>query len=74
MFGKIIGAAFLFAFNVFIYIVMDVCFELLMGYTLVPQGYEWLYVVASVITVKYQFDSSAKKEAAKHLAGKDYGF
>ena len=61
MFGKVIGAAFLFAFNVFIYIVMDVGFELLSGETLVPQGYEWLYMVASIITVKYQLDSSAKK-------------
>ena len=68
MFGKVIGAAFLFAFNVFIYIIMDVCFELLMGDTLVPQGYEWMYVIASIITVKYQFDSPAKKEAAKNRA------
>ena len=66
MFGKIIAAAFLFAFNVFIYIVIDVGFELLAGQALVPQGYEWLYIVASIITVKYQFDSSAKKEAAKN--------
>ena len=34
------------------------------GLTLVPQGYEWLYLVAWVITVKYQFDSSAEKVAA----------
>mgnify|MGYP003628407235 CR=1 FL=1 len=74
MFGKIIGAAFLFIFNCVIFLLMDMGFHLLSGETLVPQGYEWLYVVASVITVKYQFDSSAKKEAAKHRAGKDCGF
>ena len=68
MFGKVIGAAFLFVFNCVIFLLMDACFELLMGDTLVPQGYEWMYVIASIITVKYQFDSSAKKEAAKNRA------
>lgn len=66
MFVKVIGAAFLFIFNCVIFLLMDIGFELLMGDTLVPQGYEWMYVIASIITVKYQFDSSAKKEAAKN--------
>ena len=68
MFGKVIGASFLFIFNCVIFLLMDIGFELLMGDTLVPQGYEWMYVIASIITVKYQFDSLAKKKAAKNRA------
>ncbi len=63
MFGKLISSAFLFVFNVIIFIVIDTAFQYFTGDAIVPSGYELLYLIAAAVTVYYQHKSNEEKKA-----------